>query len=144
MKQLCFAFALIFAPLSVAAQEEAFTTFNASEITEEQFLWIARPIVVFADTEADPRFAQQLALLEAQYDELLERDVIIITDTDPSEPSALREQLRPRGFAMILMAKDGTVILRKPFPWNVREISRTIDKQPLRQFEIEDRRGNAD
>ncbi|MCE8468096.1 DUF4174 domain-containing protein, partial [Rhodovulum sulfidophilum] len=29
---------------------------------------------------------------------------------------------------------------RKPMPWNVREISRSIDKIPLRQQEVRDRR----
>jgi hypothetical protein len=42
---------------------------------------------------------------------------------------------------LALLAKDGTVMLRKPFPWNVREISRSIDKLPLRQQEIRDRTG---
>ena len=40
----------------------------------------------------------------------------------------------------VLIGKDGTVYLRKPFPWSVREISRSIDKMPLRQQEIRDRR----
>ena len=38
------------------------------------------------------------------------------------------------------MDKDGQVKLRKPFPWDVREISRAIDKFPLRRQEI----GRAD
>ena len=29
-----------------------------------------------------------------------------------------------------------TIELRKPAPWSVREITRTIDKMPLRQQEI--------
>jgi hypothetical protein len=36
----------------------------------------------------------------------------------------------------VIMGKDGEVELRKPRPWDVREISRTIDKMPLRQQEI--------
>ena len=52
-----------------------------------------------------------------------------------------RLRLRPRGFMMVLMGKDGEVELRKPAPWSIREISRSIDKMPLRQQEIEDRRG---
>jgi hypothetical protein len=41
---------------------------------------------------------------------------------------------------LILIGKDGQVYLRKPLPWNVREISRSIDKLPQRQQEVRDRR----
>ena len=36
----------------------------------------------------------------------------------------------------ILIGKDGQVKLRKPSPWNIREIARVIDKMPIRQQEI--------
>jgi len=38
------------------------------------------------------------------------------------------------------VGKDGRVALRKPAPWSVRELSRSIDKMPLRQQEMADRR----
>jgi hypothetical protein len=104
------------------------------------FLWLKRPLIVFADSPADPRYVQQIDLLEELPDELLDRDVVVLTDTDPASKSALRQKLRPRGFMLVLMGKDGTVYLRKPLPWSVREISRSIDKLPMRQQEVEDRR----
>lgn len=104
----------------------------------DEFLWVARPVVVFADTPNDPRFVQQIALLEQRKAELLDRDVIVITDTDPAGRSELRRQLRPRGFMLALVGKDGRVALRKPAPWDVRELTRVIDKMPLRQQEIRD------
>ncbi len=113
--------------------------FDAGEVTLDAFRWFARPVVVFADTEADPRFRQQIDLITERIGELAERDVVIITDTDPSARTSVRMDLRPRGFMLAILAKDGTVMLRKPFPWNVREISRSIDKLPLRQQEIRDR-----
>lgn len=113
---------------------------EADGLELDDFLWLARPVLVFADTPADPRFAEQMDLLTARIGELAERDAVIITDTDPKALSAARRQLRPRGFMLALMAKDGTVMLRKPFPWDVREISRSIDKLPLRQQEVRDRR----
>jgi protein-L-isoaspartate O-methyltransferase len=79
-----------------------------------------------------------MSLLRADLSELAEQDAIILTDTNPSLKSALREQLRPRGFMLVLIGKDGGVKLRKPFPWNVREISRVIDKMPMRRQEIND------
>ncbi|WP_412554020.1 DUF4174 domain-containing protein [Shimia sp. MIT1388] len=104
------------------------------------YLWKNRVLVVFADTDRDPRYLQQLELIEAFPDDLIERDVIVLTDTDPSAKSALRKQLRPRGFMVALVEKDGVVYLRKPTPWTVRELSASIDKHPLRQQEIRDRR----
>ncbi|EPX85167.1 DUF4174 domain-containing protein [Salipiger mucosus] len=112
----------------------------AGEATLEDFLWIARPLVVFADNPADPRYVQQMQLITERLDALVDRDVVVLTDTDPSARSPIRRELRPRGFMFVLLAKDGTVIIRKPAPWDVREISRSIDKQPLRQQEVRDRR----
>ncbi|WP_298933311.1 DUF4174 domain-containing protein [uncultured Ruegeria sp.] len=105
------------------------------------FLWTHRPIVVFADTPADPRFQQQIDMLTKGEDVMRDRDVVVLTDTDPSARSAIRSELRPRGFQMVFVDKDGVVKLRKPAPWSVREIGRSIDKTPLRQREIRDRRG---
>ncbi|MGB0903178.1 DUF4174 domain-containing protein [Halocynthiibacter sp.] len=113
---------------------------DASDVTGDEFLWQARLIVVFADSPLDPRFADQIAKLEAGAETLLDRDVVVITDTDPGMASELRENLRPRGFMMVLIGKDGVIRLRKPFAWDVREISRSIDKIPLRQQEVRDRR----
>ncbi len=102
----------------------------------KQFLWTKRPIVVFADSAADPRFIEQMTFLEADAAALVARDVVVIADTDPAAKSGLRAELRPRGFGLVLIDKDGEVKLRKPAPWSVREITRSIDKWPTRQQEI--------
>ena len=143
-----------FLALPLAAQEDvdsetpeaepvALAPLAAQDVTLEEFLWLNRPIVIFADSPNDPRFAEQLDLLLARPDELLARDVVVITDTDPAARSAIRTKLRPRGFMLTLIGKDGRVNLRKPFPWDVREITHAIDKWPLRQEEIRDRKAEA-
>lgn len=114
--------------------------FDAAGVDIAEFQWVNRVVVVFADSPADPRFVQQMELLEALPEELAERDVIVLTDADPALKTALRTKFRPRGFMLVLVGKDGTVYLRKPLPWDVREISRSIDKMPMRQQEIRDRR----
>ena len=114
--------------------------FDSAEVDLAALQWSLRPLVVFADTPNDPRFRQQFDLLMEDIDSLIERDVIIITDTDPEAMTDVRQTLRPRGYMMALLAKDGRVALRKPTPWSVRELSRSIDKMPLRQQEITDRR----
>ena len=112
----------------------------ADGINLNDFLWRKRPLVVFADTPADPRFVEQMGYLEAELDALAARDVVVITDTDPAARSAVRRQLRPRGFSLVLIGKDGLIHLRKPAPWRVREITRAIDKLPVRQQELRDAR----
>jgi hypothetical protein len=108
----------------------------ASEAVLADFLWLKRPVVIFADSPNDPAFVTQLQNLAEDPGELIRRDVVILTDTDPASPSDVRLKLRPRGFSMVLLDKDGAVKLRKPLPWSVREIVRAIDKFPLRQEEI--------
>ncbi len=112
---------------------------TASAETLDQYLWEKRPIVVFADTPEDLLFIRQMELLNAGQEELEERDVVILTDTDSAEISPLRKKLRPRGFQLALIGKDGKVKLRKPRPWTVRELSRVIDKMPMRQQELKQR-----
>lgn len=124
--------ALTTAPMAGAAQDNPAEPEERSLIVEvdslDEFLFVAVPLIIFADTPDDPRFIRQLDLLEARKQTMLDRDVVVITDTDPANPSDLRRQFRPRGFSVVLVDKNGRVNLRKPEPWDVRELSRTIDR----------------
>jgi len=117
--------------------------FSMDEVDLNEFKWKKRPVVVFADSDLDPSFVEQIELLRAREDELRARDVVVITDTAPEPLSDLRRKLRPRGFMLVLMNKEGTVNVRKPFPWDVREISRSIDKMPIRKREIREEKERA-
>lgn len=121
----------------------ALAPLQAADVTLDEFLWLKRPVIVFADTPADPNFQEQLALLLERPEELIERDVVLIVDTDPDAGTGIRTKLRPRGFMLTLFGKDGKINLRKPFPWDVREITHAIDKWPLRQKEIRDAKAAA-
>ena len=100
------------------------------------FLWENRLVVVFADTPLDPAYTRQIELLGAREGILDERSILVLTDTDPAAQSPMRRTLRPRGFALVIVDKDGRVLFRKPSPWDVREITRAIDKTPLRRQEL--------
>ncbi|MEO1556355.1 MAG: DUF4174 domain-containing protein, partial [Pseudomonadota bacterium] len=74
---------------SLAAAEGEVTSADALFVEGEvedlsQFVWEKRPVIVFADSPADPNFGQQIEFLEARAEELLDRDVVVLTDTDPS------------------------------------------------------------
>lgn len=131
------------APAAVETVMPEVGPMNIVETDLRDFIWKKRPVVVFADSDQDPRFKEQMTLLTARLDALEARDVVILTDTDPTNLSELREKLRPRGFMMVLIGKDGGVKLRKPFPWDVREINRVIDKMPLRREELRSERQAA-
>jgi len=60
---------------------------SASEAEPSEFLWQARAVVIFADTPADPAFVEQLAALRRDPAPLIARDVVVITDADPSAAS---------------------------------------------------------
>lgn len=125
---------------SAARGAEGFEVIQqATDTSLEEWLWLKRPVVVFADNPADPRYVEQMQLITERLEALDERDVVVITDTDPAARSSVRQKLRPRGFMLTIIAKDGTIVARKPAPWSEREISRSIDKLPLRQQEVRDR-----
>jgi hypothetical protein len=109
---------------------------DATETDLNEFKWKNRPVIVFADSEDDPALIEQMELINLRAEELSERDVVVIVDTDPAARSDIRLKMRPRGFMLTLVGKDGNVAIRKPFPWSVREITRSIDKMPMRQREI--------
>ena len=126
---------------TTSAEAESVQIIPADMADLNEFRWKKRPVLVFADSADDPAFIEQMDLLRAQLNELETRDVVILTDTDPAARQPLRLRRRPRGFMLVLVGKDGGIKLRKPFPWSVREVSRSIDKMPMRQREI--REGNA-
>lgn len=114
--------------------------FDAAGVDLAPFVWVARPVLLFADSPADPQYQRQVEFLRGGLRQLAERDVIVITDTNPAHPSPARDKLHPHGFMLALIDKDGRVVLRKPAPWDIRELTRWIDKSPTREQEVRDRR----
>lgn len=125
-------------PQAAAPGSEApvFAPVPADGVDLSQFVWKNRLVVVFANSPQDPAFIEQTRLLEERWSDLLARDVVVIVDTDPAALSPVRKTLRPRGFSLVLIEKDGRVELRKPLPWDGREIMRAIDKMPIRREEL--------
>lgn len=122
---------------AAAVQEQAP---EAAQPALDELLWAARPLVVFADSPDDPRYAQQMAMLGEGAADLEERKVVVLTDTDPAAQGPLRRELRPRGFGVVLIDTDGLVVQRRPAPTTVRELTGTIDRLPSRRDEIGSRR----
>jgi hypothetical protein len=122
-----------------AAEEPAFGPQDAATVVFADQLFVKRPLVVFADTPNDPNFIRQMDLLSRALPALEERDVVLVTDTDPEARTEWRQKLRPRGFSLVILDKDLKPVIRKPNPWTVREITAAIDKLPLRRQEMLER-----
>jgi hypothetical protein len=116
--------------LSMLQPEEKSTDLSA-------YVGVARPVVVFADDRDDPRLQEQLEQLRRRASELEERDIVLLIDTDPSAGGTLRQQLRPHGFTVVLLNKDGAVALRRSHPTPARTLVRLIDRMPLRREEVD-------
>lgn len=122
------------------ALPEGLLAYDAIDVDLDEFLWLKRPIVVLANTPADPNFERQIRYIEERAEEMLERDVVLIVDTDPAAGSAVRQRLRPRGFMLAIIDKDGEIKQRRPSPRSGREILQTIDKFPSRREEFLEQR----
>jgi hypothetical protein len=121
--------------LTLALPLAAFAQDVAMQPTLEELRYNARPLVIFADTPEDPKFVQQMELLEVRPEELEKRRVVVLVDTDPQTNGPLRQQLRPQGFGLVLIDVDGAVAHRRPLPTSVRELSNFIDRMPSRRQE---------
>lgn len=135
-------------PLWAIAQETAppsaaFAPVSGADVVWADLLYVKRPVVVFADSPNDPNFIRQMQLISRNAGDLADRDVIVITDTDPAARTEIRQKLRPRGFSLVLLDKDLKPVIRKPLPWEVREITHAIDKFPLRRQEIQQGAGRG-
>ena len=137
-------FALMTAP--VLAQEATDTPepgglriLDAAQIDPASFLWEWRIVAVLADSPLDPAFVRQMREIEAMPADLFERDVVVMIDSDRQSGSPLRQRLRPVGFMLAIIDKDGEIKLRRPAPRDVREISANIDRFPLRRQEMLER-----
>ncbi len=105
-----------------------------------QYLWVARPVIVFANTDRDPRLLRQVSELERVAADLEDRDVVVIVDTEPGpsryETTDLRRKFRPHDFNVIVVGKDGEVKKRSPQPITGDSLARLIDRLPIRQQEL--------
>lgn len=124
---------------TLATGQAGFAPLSASEVALADLLYRNRAVVVFADSPNDSSFIRQMELLAADPAGLAERDVVVVTDTDPATPSEARRTLRPRGFSLVIIDKDGKTALRKPLPWEVREIGNAIDKFPTALIDEQER-----
>ena len=96
----------------------------------------ARPVVVLSDSRDDPRVAKQISDLDHTGPELTNRNIKVLREANPG--SALRKSLGvgERGFAVVLVGKDGTVKKVWRDPVDPKQIFTVIDAMPMRKDEM--------
>ncbi len=117
-----------------------------------------RVLLVFAPSDQDSRFQQQLAFLHGHSAEMKDRDLVLVanlihagarTDADimrtlPAPYIFDQEQLVSRhrfhveqgDFTVVLLGKDGGEKLRSHAPVAMQKLDETIDAMPGRQDEM--------
>jgi len=113
---------------------------DAADVDPDSFLWEFRILAVMADTPEDPAFIRQLRDIQAFAADLALRDVVVLVDSDRASGSPLRLRLRPRGFMLAIIDKDGEIKQRRPAPRSVRELTAILDRFPLVRQEMLERR----
>ena len=101
-----------------------------------QYRWTHRPVLIFANSETEPAYVEQRAALEAAVDGLVERDIVVLSDTDPAGQGPLRRLFGAEGFEVLLIGKDGEVKLRQAEPLSVDALFVVIDAMPMRRQEM--------
>ena len=96
----------------------------------------SRPVVILSDSRDDPRVAKQVSALDHARPALDDRNIKVLTEAAPG--SRLRKSLgvSERGFAVVLVGKDGGVKKVWRDPVDPKSIFTVIDAMPMRQREM--------
>ena len=155
---LVLAFGLMFffkpAPLST----QTYGVDSPVPVTLQSMRDTSRPLLVFALSDADPRFRQQLAIAAHNAYELHQRQVITVPlavhetskplgfvfdgsdlgSMQPAEAAIARKRFRIASgeFTVILLGKDGGEKLRSHIPLSFEKLRDTIDAMPMRRQEM--------
>jgi len=109
-----------------------------------------RPVMIYADTPQNPDALEQLAMLGSAPAPLDDREVIVVEvygsgvsryrgqPLSPESAKSWHDRYRAGrwGFEVVLVDKDGGVILRRPRVTPVEDLVAVIDATPLRRQEV--------
>jgi hypothetical protein len=98
--------------------------------------WKARPVIVLSDSRDDPKVARQISALDGAKQGLDERDIKVLQEAEPH--GAMHRQLgvAEKGFAVVLVGKDGDVKKVWRDPVEPKRIFTIIDAMPMRRDEM--------
>lgn len=123
------------AATQAGAAPELFRTLPQDAPDLSDLRWEKRPVLLFAPSRDDPAYTRQMALFESARDALAERDIVVLSDTDPKAPSKLRQGFQPGGFKLVLIGKDGGIKLEENGILTPQQLFAVIDSMPMRRRE---------
>jgi hypothetical protein len=114
------------------------------------YLWVSRPLLVFAPTDSDPRLVETVRRIEASRCGFADRDMVlgvIVSDgastlggqvVDTSQARRLFSQfgIGANSFSVVLIGKDGGEKLRVNDVPDLQAIYAVIDGMPMRGREM--------
>lgn len=119
-----------------ASAGDLFRPLGTGEAALDPYRWENRPVILFSPSAQDDTYRNAVTALDAARAALRDRDIIVLSDVTPDNPSALRQRLEPKGFLMLLVGKDGGIKLRSEEAIPVETLKQTIDAMPMRQREM--------
>lgn len=111
----------------------------------DSYQWKNRLLLVFAPSENNAEYQQQMQLFQGQKANFAERNLLIIelltegsSSVDAQEATKIRERFKvnPKEFRIVLVGKDGTAKRREQSPVSPQSIFETIDAMPMRRQEM--------
>jgi hypothetical protein len=101
-----------------------------------------RVLLLFAPSDEDHSYQQQVSILKAHTNDIEDRDLIALPMLAKARQNTQQTELRhrfhiePDKFTVILIGKDGGEKLRSRVPITAQRLEQTIDAMPMRKDEI--------
>ncbi len=101
-----------------------------------------RVLLLFAASEQDKSYQQQVEILKTHTPEMQARDLLplpmLAKAAQDSQQADLRHRFHvdPDKFTVILIGKDGSEKLRRHAPLTAEQLEKTIDAMPMRKDEM--------
>ncbi len=136
--------------LIVLAAGAALMPARAAAAELSDYLWVSRPLLVFAPTDSDPRLGETMGRIEASRCDFTDRDMVlgvIVADgastlggqaVNADQARRLRAQfgIGANSFSVVLIGKDGGEKSRVNGVPDLQAIYAVIDGMPMRQREM--------
>ena len=136
--------------LIVLAAGAALMPARAAAAELDDYLWVGRPLLVFAPTDSDPRLVETVRRIEASRCDFADRDMVLglivtvgtstldgqLVDTSQAQQLLSEFGIGAKSFSVVLIGKDGGEKLRVNDVPDLAAIYAVIDGMPMRGREM--------
>lgn len=102
-----------------------------------------RLLVILAPNAADADYRSQTAQAQENAEGFRDRDLIILSETEPDGELHRQFKLSGTSFRVLLIGKDGHVVVTESNPIKSGRLFALIDAMPMRQKEVRDANRNG-